>query len=389
MTSYKLDFDQVCEASRGRALEILSYIVQGYDWNRAMKRHHFCPVHTGKNGDAFRCLTNRGNFQDVPIMVCNSCHGMKPVKGIINCVKWAGDFTNEYEAAKAIAEYLRLDSDQKIEVPKKKVYIKPKPKRNEVAADTLKKAWSSALPISKPKAFRIIKMYLESRGLSVDPSPIMRLGYMQYSVKDYYCTKLSRWVYKCLGVYPVILTLLETTKDSVPMNLHRTYLNPKTFEKLDLSAEVDVKKFNAKKVMVPVFEGATAQCSMKLFKPVNGVIGMAEGIETCFAVFEATGLPMWSAANQYALRTSIFPNEVKVVLPFGDLDVPDVKGVQVGVDAVKDLTDLVRKEGKISEFYLPNYDLTGLDKGIDWLDVLNDRGPSAFPDISKWLARAA
>lgn len=393
MPDYKFTFDQVKQASKGRVLDILRYFAPGYDWGKALKGHHFCPVHVGKNGDAFKCLdpTKKGlpSFNDHPLMVCNSCHGMKPVSGIINCVMWLTGSNDEYKTMREIAEYLGLDSNSEKPAPKpKKVYVKPKPVRNAYAAETLRKTWKEALPISNPQAYKIIKTYLESRGLSVPPSPIMRLApAMEYRYKERYDDDNKKWIYGSKGFFPTILTLMVTTVENVPMNIHRTFLDPVTYEKASLFKE-DGKQLKSKKMMTPVVDGMTPKCCMRLFNPINGVIGVAEGIETCMAVYQATGLPMWSMSNQYGLRTALFGPNVKVVLPFGDLDLPDIKGVQVGVDAVKELTERVIQSGKISEYFLPELDLTGRDKGVDWLDMLNMFGPSVFPDVSGYLMAA-
>lgn len=396
MPNYKYTFDQVEAVSRGRVLEVLQYFSPGFDWDKARKSRNFCPVHTGKNGDAFRCLdlSKRGGppFEDVPSMVCNTCHGMKPVSGIINCVMWLTGSQSKYDTLVEIANCLQLDPNSESKPPPKikpKTYEKKEPKRNSYAAKKLKNAWKEALPISNPKAYKIIKTYLESRGLSVQPSPIMRLApSLEYRYEYDYDEERKRTIYRSAGYFPAILTLMTTNVTAKPMNIHRTYLDPVTFCKLMIKHPRTGLTLDPKKVMSPVIDGQTVNSVMRLFNPVNGVIGIAEGIETCLAIYQATGLPMWSASNHYGLRYANFNSDIKVVLPFGDFDIPDDKGDRVGVISANTLAERMLEEGRQSEAFIPEFDLTGRDKGVDWLDMLNMFGVDPFPDVSHYLMAA-
>src|SRR5690606_15929727 len=225
--------------------------------------------------------------------------------------------------------------------------------------------------------------YLRSRGLQSDPSPVHRLHPgMEYLVKDKRDPRTKKWHYRSFGTFPVMLSLY-VTPDGRPMNIHRTYLDPKTYGKLELYDQG--RKMPTKKIMAPVIEGYTSFCAIRLFEPINGVIGVTEGIENCYAVHEALGLPMWAMGDANGLQEGRFPPEVHTVLVFGDLDIPDQRGSARGEEAASALVDRLQEEGRISRKYFPDYDLNGRSKGVDWLNVLNWDGYSGFPDISEYF----
>jgi hypothetical protein len=95
--------------------------------------------------------------------------------------------------------------------------------------------------------------------------------------------------------------------DDKPSTLHRTYL---TVEGCKASV-ADPRRLMPGKVK----KGS----AVRLF-PHEGVLGIAEGIETAFAAADLFGVPCWAAINSGMLADWDPPAEVREVIIFGDND---------------------------------------------------------------------
>ena len=60
--------------------------------------------------------------------------------------------------------------------------------------------------------------------------------------------------------------------------------------------------------------------AIRLFQPVDGVLGIAEGIETALAAHCLTGLPVWATCTADALARVVIPQAVQKVVIFADND---------------------------------------------------------------------
>lgn len=104
------------------------------------------------------------------------------------------------------------------------------------------------------------------------------------------------------------------------------------------------------------------------------VIDLAEGIETVLAVRQATGLSVWSAVSATLLAGFDPPPRTENVRIWCDRD---RKGV--GEEAAHKLAARLAERGIPTELLIPPEAMLRDGKGVDWLDVLNDYGPAAFP----------
>jgi putative DNA primase/helicase len=89
---------------------------------------------------------------------------------------------------------------------------------------------------------------------------------------------------------------------------HITYLTP-SGEK----ANVD----QAKKVLPVVLP--LSGCAIQLFKPTDGILAIAEGVETALAVHQLDGLPVWASGNAQQMATLELPT-LKELWIYADSD---------------------------------------------------------------------
>lgn len=105
-------------------------------------------------------------------------------------------------------------------------------------------------------------------------------------------------------------------------------------------------------------------------EPVDGLLGVAEGVETALSAARLHGVPVWAATNANALRSIIVPDGVKKVFVFGDNDANNV-----GQHAAYALAARLVKEGLAVDVHIP--EMVG-----DWNDVLVARIGGARPEVA-------
>lgn len=116
--------------------------------------------------------------------------------------------------------------------------------------------------------------------------------------------------------------------------------------------------------------------------PIEGYLGIAEGIETALSVITATGLPCWSVVNSFGMETFQPPAGVHTVIVFGDKDVADpVTGKRPGQDSAAHLKGMLEKTGIRVLRVFPKEPIPEGSKGVDWNDVLVQRG--VFPTFDQ------
>jgi DNA primase len=83
---------------------------------------------------------------------------------------------------------------------------------------------------------------------------------------------------------------------------------------------------------------------------------VGEGIETCLAAMQATGLPAWAALSTSGLRTLQLPVEIDEVIVLADGDEP-------GEAAARDAAKRWKREGRSVRIARP-------PSGMDFNDLL-------------------
>lgn len=151
-----------------------------------------------------------------------------------------------------------------------------------------------------------------------------------------------------VGNFPAMVAPL-VAPDGRVVALHRTYL---TFD----GRKADVP--SAKKLTAVA--GPLAGACIPLHGPNDGLIGIAEGIETALAATCATGLPTVAAYCAANLGTWQWPAGVRCIVVFADAD-------PAGRDAAEALRQRAAAAGLACEVRLPSVE------GADWCDELASR----------------
>ena len=173
---------------------------------------------------------------------------------------------------------------------------------------------------------------------------------------------------KTVGNYPCMVCEVRNVEGKL-ITLHRTYL---TQDGVKLAGYGPAKKLMA----LP--EGETINGAFISFGEVNkedGILCIAEGVETALSVAVATGYPCVSSISAHGMTAVELPKVVKAVFIFADRDKS-----QTGQNAAIKLRDRLLESRIPSVICLPSPDMLVLnEKGVDWNDVIRLRGPSAFP----------
>lgn len=106
--------------------------------------------------------------------------------------------------------------------------------------------------------------------------------------------------------YPAMLAIVSDV-DGNPVNIHRTFLGPKG--KADLA--------DPRAMMPGPHPDGSA---VRLYEPVDGRLGIAEGIETAICAAKLFKVPVWAAVNARALSVWTPPPGIASVVVFGDAD---------------------------------------------------------------------
>lgn len=148
--------------------------------------------------------------------------------------------------------------------------------------------------------------------------------------------------------------------------LHRTFL--------DKGKKADV---GTPKKLTPVAPGQSISgCAIHLGEPAaDGVLCLAEGIETAASVVAGTGYPCWSCVSANGLKSVKVPDSVKLVFIFEDKDASGT-----GQAAANALRARLQAEGKIAVVCSISDPIPSGSHGLDWNDILRmSDGLSRFP----------
>ncbi len=197
----------------------------------------------------------------------------------------------------------------------------------------ISQVWSQCVPLTPadPAA-----LYLRRRGFAaVWPLPsVLRLH-----------PALPYWQDgKTLGTFPAMVAPIVAL-DGRTVALHRTYLTADG----NKARVPTVKKLTAA-------AGPLAGAWIPLHKPVNGVIGIAEGVETSLAAWCASGVPTVAAYCSGNLSAWQWPASVRQLVIFADND-----------RSGRDAADTLR--ARALSRHLRCSVMTPTDDGADWCDV--------------------
>jgi putative DNA primase/helicase len=142
----------------------------------------------------------------------------------------------------------------------------------------------------------IAAWYLQCRGLSVYPPTLL--------------TTQKCWLPDDRSYHNAMLAIFRA-QDGTAITMHRTYLNEHG-EKLETIQD-------PKRIMPSL--GKMAGGAVRLFPVTDGVLGVAEGIETAIAAHELFGVPVWPTLTSTLLADFDPPPGIKTLLIFSDNDI--------------------------------------------------------------------
>ena len=301
-----------------------------------------CPVCGGDDRFTYDNKSGRGDW------ICRKCNDGYPM---------AGDGLQLIARANRIGLYrLMRQLDGGTPPPSRAPLTStaPAPKRKADPAFVAKRLdgmWSNA----RPQAVGDLSMrYLQERvpGLTAGPSPALRLGMLEY-----------RHDKKVIGKWPGIAARFELP-DGRLGTLHRTFLDPVKPAKATIvspDGEILDAKLNDM-TLNPLAGGA-----VRLMAPVDGEIGVGEGLETVYGAHMDSGVPVWNCLNRVLLSKFVVPEGlgIKVVHIFMDFDDIDPRTRQSpGVSAGLVLAKRLRAEGYTVVPHRPK--LRGTDFADQW-----------------------
>lgn len=311
--------DETRDAAQGHWREILGAL--GIDVPLAHNKHCACPGCGGTDRFRFDDKSGRGTF------IC-SAGGGEPVAGdgfrLLNHVKgWPF-----MEAARRVAEVMGIDpqtaeefkptlsaqiSRRHTQVTRMLQAEQEAQEKQARARKSLHETLAGCVPISKnPAVWKYLNAVrgIESKYLDA-AQDLLAHPALPYFFK---AGKTARS--QNMGSYPALIAVCRSISGDV-VTLHRTYISPDG-QKLALADPAGTGgTLDTRKLMTPVDD---RRYRIALYQPMNGRIGIAEGIESALSAAILNDLPCESAIDSGKLIHYAPPPSVHTLFVFADDD---------------------------------------------------------------------
>lgn len=264
-------------------------------------------------------------------------------------------------AVSEVAESLRANAPEWIQKAQERAEENSKRRKHagERAQAYHQKFWDECVGLDCELA-RPAHLYLESRKILTRFNVVSEGNSLRFHPQVPYYDEDG----KITGHHPAIVCAIRDVDGEI-VTLHRTYLSANGSK-----ADVD----DARKMMTVPDGFDVNGCSIPMGKHLNGVIGIAEGLETAWAAYKATGIPTWSTVNAQLMKTFDVPEGVHTVIVWADLD-----RSQTGEIAAQVLKLRLEADGYNVLVLLPKAKIPTEAKGVDWNDILITQGIIGFP----------
>ncbi len=300
-----------------------------------------CPLHGGTDG--FRL------FDDANETGGGVKQSERVIPEGIDMLMWVNgwSFTEAYDELEAWLGGSRIDS-----LPVRTIPSKPVTKNSNTRPlrNWLNRMWKDALMLEDIESFPA-RVYFKRRWIDGAATVATDLKFhpcLEY--KDKHGNKL--------GTSGALLALVRNNQ-GVPVSIHRTYIYTNG-NKADFGEGCSVRK------MTPPVSKVIKGRQIQLFQPIDGYIGISEGLETALAVNQARGFPVWPCISNTMLQTFVPPRGVHTVLNFVDKD-----RNHAGEKSALILEEQLRLKGiKVLNLLPPTPILPSDEKGVDWADQL-------------------
>jgi len=293
---------------------------------------HGCPGphHQSVNGDAFKFMRD---WRETGGGLCNTC-GPHP-NGFV-MLRWIFD-TDAETVRKIVGEWLEGKGAR---VPRQtEKGVQRDREDDKELSKWLRGLWRRGAPLADRRA-EVARSYLVARGLP--EWLILRAG----NLRGVPALRVGKGQDRH---FPAMLALYQSPQ-GLPVAIHRTWCTDTGKAPIE-----HPKKTTPHRRDRPMRGGA-----VRLFKPMNGVLGIAEGIETAFAAALIGNMPVWSCLFDNGIATFEPPPGVRELHVWGDPD-------KAGFNAGKTLKERLADSPVRLHFHYPRI------PGQDWLDVWNDR----------------
>lgn len=202
----------------------------------------------------------------------------------------------------------------------------PRDRRRTDAALAL---WEAAAPADGT----LVERYLAARRLHLEPPASLRFH--------------ASLRHPTAGRWPAMLALVTRGADAAPVALHRTFLAR------DGRGKAPVQPC---RLMLGPCRGGAVRLAAS-----GKVTLVGEGIETCLAAMQASGLPAWAALSTSGMRTLELPAELRDVIILAD-------GDPAGESAAQAAGLRWKRQGRRVRIARP-------PRGMDFNDLLLGRAP--------------
>ncbi|MBN2700944.1 MAG: toprim domain-containing protein [Methylothermaceae bacterium] len=342
----QLESEDVRRQARGRWRHILGQLAP--ELEKALKRpgkHVPCPIHGGTDGfRLFRDVADTGGG------ICNSCGARPDGFALLQWLKgWS--FPETLEAVAGVAGHANPSRipEPAVRKPEKPVSDAERAK----IAGRLRRIWKGSVPVTDPAAAPL-RRYLRRRGLNPEAASGFKDLRFHPALPYFEAGRIQ-------GRYPAMLALMRD-RNGYPVAVHRTYLTP-SGRKAPVASP---RKLTTPIPGREITGGAVRLGTSGLF------LGIAEGIETALAVHQVTGMPVWPTLSRTFLARFDPPPGVETVMIWADRDRSGG-----GLQSAQRLRD--RRKGIKTYILAPAFPIPKGRKGLDWLDVLNNKGAAGFP----------